>query len=90
MLCRIFEKSGAGPKNGEQYGAPFVEEEWEDEKHETTLLKENVGNGTANVGGILRAVTVNTMVWILRLTHFCLSCLLLVTYRIFFLIFESH
>ncbi|KAL4576807.1 hypothetical protein LXL04_012907 [Taraxacum kok-saghyz] len=31
VLCRIFRKSGSGPKNGEQYGAPFVDEEWEDE-----------------------------------------------------------
>lgn len=31
MLCRIFRKSGSGPKNGEQYGAPFIEEEWEDD-----------------------------------------------------------
>ncbi|KAI4373057.1 hypothetical protein MLD38_011223 [Melastoma candidum] len=31
VLCRIFQKSGPGPKNGEQYGAPFVEEEWEDD-----------------------------------------------------------
>jgi len=29
VLCRIFQKSGSGPKNGEQYGAPLVEEEWE-------------------------------------------------------------
>lgn len=31
VLCRIFQKSGPGPKNGERYGAPFNEEEWEDE-----------------------------------------------------------
>ncbi|XP_024991675.1 NAC domain-containing protein 78-like [Cynara cardunculus var. scolymus] len=31
VLCRIFHKSGSGPKNGEKYGAPFVEEEWEDD-----------------------------------------------------------
>lgn len=31
MLCRIFQKSGTGPKNGEQYGAPFLEEEWEED-----------------------------------------------------------
>ncbi|XP_031502356.1 NAC domain-containing protein 53-like isoform X2 [Nymphaea colorata] len=31
VICRIFQKSGAGPKNGEQYGAPFIEEEWEDD-----------------------------------------------------------
>ncbi|KAF8403149.1 hypothetical protein HHK36_011246 [Tetracentron sinense] len=30
VLCRIFQKSGSGPKNGEQYGAPFIEEEWDD------------------------------------------------------------
>ncbi|XP_076940085.1 NAC domain-containing protein 53-like [Bidens hawaiensis] len=32
VLCRIFRKSGSGPKNGEQYGAPFVDEEWEDDE----------------------------------------------------------
>ncbi|KAJ1435805.1 NAC domain [Sesbania bispinosa] len=31
VLCRIFEKSGQGPKNGEKYGAPFIEEEWDDD-----------------------------------------------------------
>ncbi|XP_076909586.1 NAC domain-containing protein 17-like [Bidens hawaiensis] len=31
-LYKIFKKSGAGPKNGEQYGAPFVEEEWNDDE----------------------------------------------------------
>ncbi|XWS73152.1 hypothetical protein CRYUN_Cryun02cG0101100 [Craigia yunnanensis] len=29
VLCRVFQKSGSRPKNGEQYGAPFIEEEWE-------------------------------------------------------------
>ncbi|XP_068648930.1 NAC domain-containing protein 82-like isoform X2 [Aristolochia californica] len=29
VLCRIFKKSGPGPKNGEQYGAPFKDEEWD-------------------------------------------------------------
>ncbi|KAJ0764100.1 putative transcription factor NAM family [Helianthus annuus] len=32
VLCRIFQKSGSGPKNGEKYGAPFIEEEWEDDE----------------------------------------------------------
>lgn len=27
VLCRIFQKSGLGPPNGDRY-APFVEEEW--------------------------------------------------------------
>ncbi|XP_042015640.1 NAC domain-containing protein 53-like isoform X3 [Salvia splendens] len=34
VVCRIFKKSGSGPKNGEQYGAPFVEEEWDDDEFE--------------------------------------------------------
>jgi hypothetical protein len=31
VVCRIFRKSGSGPQNGAQYGAPFMEEEWEQE-----------------------------------------------------------
>ncbi|KAL2467965.1 NAC domain-containing protein 17 [Forsythia ovata] len=27
-LYKVFKKSGPGPKNGEQYGAPFREEDW--------------------------------------------------------------
>lgn len=44
MLCRIFQKSGSGPKNGEQYGAPFIEEEWEDDKELTLPGEEVVAN----------------------------------------------
>ncbi|XP_021747024.1 NAC domain-containing protein 17-like [Chenopodium quinoa] len=28
VIYKVFKKSGAGPKNGEQYGAPFKEEDW--------------------------------------------------------------
>ncbi|XP_049937199.1 NAC domain-containing protein 78-like isoform X1 [Nymphaea colorata] len=28
VLCRVKEKGGVGPRNGEQYGAPFEDEEW--------------------------------------------------------------
>ncbi|WCJ44033.1 NAC domain containing protein 17 [Euphorbia peplus] len=31
-LCKVYKKSGPGPKNGEQYGAPFNEEEWADDE----------------------------------------------------------
>ncbi|XP_071692598.1 NAC domain-containing protein 17-like [Rutidosis leptorrhynchoides] len=31
VLNKMFKKSGPGPKNGEQYGAPFIEEEWSDD-----------------------------------------------------------
>ncbi|CAN8303526.1 unnamed protein product [Cochlearia groenlandica] len=33
-LYKLFKKSGSGPKNGEQYGAPFQEEEWVDDDNE--------------------------------------------------------
>lgn len=31
MVCAIFKKDGPGPRNGAQYGAPFKEQEWEDD-----------------------------------------------------------
>nr|XP_027091566.1 NAC domain-containing protein 17-like isoform X1 [Coffea arabica] len=37
-LYKVYKKSGPGPKNGEQYGAPFKEEEWDDEGGETNGL----------------------------------------------------
>lgn len=40
VLCRVFQKSGSGPKNGEQYGAPFIEEEWEDDELELVPKQE--------------------------------------------------
>ncbi|XP_022134024.1 NAC domain-containing protein 78-like isoform X2 [Momordica charantia] len=42
VLCRIFQKSGTGPKNGEQYGAPFIEEEWEDDEELIVMPGEEV------------------------------------------------
>ncbi|XP_057973077.1 NAC domain-containing protein 17-like [Malania oleifera] len=30
-LYKVYKKSGPGPKNGEQYGAPFREEDWADD-----------------------------------------------------------
>uniref|UniRef100_A0A0D3CGH1 NAC domain-containing protein n=1 Tax=Brassica oleracea var. oleracea TaxID=109376 RepID=A0A0D3CGH1_BRAOL len=33
-LYKLFKKSGSGPKNGEDYGAPFQEEEWVDDDSE--------------------------------------------------------
>uniref|UniRef100_A0A5B6ZNN0 Putative NAC domain-containing protein 45 n=1 Tax=Davidia involucrata TaxID=16924 RepID=A0A5B6ZNN0_DAVIN len=34
VLCKIFKKSGPGPKNGAQYGAPFNEEDWIDDEED--------------------------------------------------------
>uniref|UniRef100_A0A2N9IIN8 NAC domain-containing protein n=1 Tax=Fagus sylvatica TaxID=28930 RepID=A0A2N9IIN8_FAGSY len=32
VLCMIFHKEGLGPRNGAQYGAPFKEEDWNDDE----------------------------------------------------------
>ncbi|KAJ4966997.1 hypothetical protein NE237_018846 [Protea cynaroides] len=42
VLCKIFEKSGPGPKNGEQYGAPYREEDWEDDDISNSLASSSV------------------------------------------------
>ncbi|KAJ6733712.1 putative proteinC DOMAIN-CONTAINING PROTEIN 82-RELATED [Salix koriyanagi] len=34
VLCVLFKKDGPGPKNGAQYGAPFNEDEWDDDEVE--------------------------------------------------------
>lgn len=33
-LYKLYKKSGLGPKNGEEYGAPFREEEWANDDSE--------------------------------------------------------
>jgi hypothetical protein len=38
VVCRIFQKAGPGPQNGAQYGAPFVEEEWDKDDDEDVCL----------------------------------------------------
>ncbi|MCL7041864.1 hypothetical protein MKW94_013181 [Papaver nudicaule] len=40
-LYKVYKKSGPGPKNGEQYGAPFREEEWADD---SDLVEESAPN----------------------------------------------
>ncbi|KAI5578424.1 hypothetical protein POPTR_008G031800v4 [Populus trichocarpa] len=50
VLCRIFQKSGTGPKNGEQYGAPFIEEEWDDDEVPLLPSEEMVLTEEAPVG----------------------------------------
>ncbi|XP_042440939.1 NAC domain-containing protein 53-like [Zingiber officinale] len=47
VVCRVFQKSGAGPQNGAQYGAPFVEEDWEEEEANGVVLMLDVGDDDA-------------------------------------------
>lgn len=47
VVCRVFQKSRAGPQNGAQYGAPFVEEDWEEEEANGVVLMPDVGDDDA-------------------------------------------
>lgn len=52
-LYKVFKKSGPGPKNGEQYGAPFNEEDWADDECVGTNLhveQEKSGKNVNDVG----------------------------------------
>ncbi|XP_062227288.1 NAC domain-containing protein 82 isoform X2 [Phragmites australis] len=42
VLCKIFQKSGPGPKIGAQYGAPFNEEDWNDANVENSSFSHAV------------------------------------------------
>ncbi|XP_074321031.1 NAC domain-containing protein 82-like [Silene latifolia] len=59
VLCKLYEKSGLGPKNGENYGAPFIEEEWDTDNDENlesdcglVLHPIPEGCGTLNTQGL--------------------------------------
>ncbi|XP_074269393.1 NAC domain-containing protein 17-like [Silene latifolia] len=41
-IYKMFKKSGPGPKNGEQYGAPFREEDWVDDDFVKSRSKSNL------------------------------------------------
>ncbi|XP_057979268.1 NAC domain containing protein 52-like [Malania oleifera] len=47
VLCRIFQKSGLGPPNGDRY-APFIEEEWD---NDASVLVPGEEGGDEEVGG---------------------------------------
>ncbi|CAI9754436.1 unnamed protein product [Fraxinus pennsylvanica] len=53
-LYKVYKKSGPGPKNGEQYGAPFREEEWDDDELDVNGLIDDENsakqvNGTVSI-----------------------------------------
>lgn len=67
MLCRVFQKSGSGPKNGEQYGAPFLDEEWENDELESVpkveiLEEEDFRDDAYLDGNYLEQVCACTMI----------------------------
>ncbi|KAL9248197.1 hypothetical protein vseg_021549 [Gypsophila vaccaria] len=66
VICKLFEKSGRGPKNGENYGGSFVEEEWDNDNDDNLesshgLVLHPGGHGTddENVASIQQPVSVD-------------------------------
>ncbi|XP_019194783.1 PREDICTED: NAC domain-containing protein 17-like isoform X3 [Ipomoea nil] len=51
-LYKVFKKSGPGPKNGEQYGAPFNEEDWADDECFGTNLPVEQEKSRKNVNDV--------------------------------------
>ncbi|XP_050893920.1 NAC domain-containing protein 82 isoform X2 [Lathyrus oleraceus] len=41
VICRVFQKEGPGPKNGAQYGRPFIEEDWSDDEVGIPFVESN-------------------------------------------------
>ncbi|KAK6929144.1 NAC domain [Dillenia turbinata] len=70
VLCKIFQKSGSGPKNGEQYGAPLIEEEWDDEKVIPVPLHEFTDEVPGGDGVFCRGLTSSSR----RILTFCAKC----------------
>ncbi|KAK4387785.1 NAC domain-containing protein 17 [Sesamum angolense] len=60
-LYKVYKKSGAGPKNGEQYGAPFREEDWADDELEVERIseQENLVKQVTEIAPINNTKTVN-------------------------------
>ncbi|XP_062221469.1 NAC domain-containing protein 78-like [Phragmites australis] len=50
VVCRIFQKVGSGPMNGAQYGAPYMEEEWEEE--DDAIENEPASGASAEVAAL--------------------------------------
>ncbi|XP_039124277.1 uncharacterized protein LOC120260780 [Dioscorea cayenensis subsp. rotundata] len=50
VVCRIFQKSGNGPMNGAQYGAPLIEEEWEEDDDMEIKPLDGDAGGLVDVG----------------------------------------
>lgn len=82
VLCRVFQKSGSGPKNGEQYGAPFVEEEWLDDELELVPKAEaaeevDFGDDAYLDGHDLDQVCALTVIVFCQIDNFCLPLCLI-------------
>ncbi|PON82014.1 NAC domain containing protein [Trema orientale] len=74
VLCMVFQKDGPGPRNGAQYGAPFVEEDWTDdeEEGEGCFMEVNPSTNTS-VPNVLQPTSVVASFCIGTTTESCVS-----------------
>ncbi|XP_024190049.1 NAC domain-containing protein 16 [Rosa chinensis] len=56
-LCKVYKKSGLGPKNGEQYGAPFKEEDCSDMDEVQETPVKQIENQISRAKGGVNPVT---------------------------------
>ncbi|KAK1259171.1 NAC domain-containing protein 78 [Acorus gramineus] len=54
-LYKLYRKSGPGPKNGEQYGAPYLDELWPDDDVDDEPIDNSLRDVTADGGNCLSA-----------------------------------
>ncbi|CAA7018674.1 unnamed protein product [Microthlaspi erraticum] len=56
-VYKLYKKSGSGPKNGEDYGAPFQEEEWvDDDDNDEIAVPEEPFEDTGDGGRLFKPV----------------------------------
>ncbi|XP_047339981.1 NAC domain-containing protein 82-like [Impatiens glandulifera] len=48
VVCKLFKKSGLGPKNGEQHGAPINDEEWDDDTIAEVFLNQSSSSSSSS------------------------------------------
>ncbi|GJM88646.1 hypothetical protein PR202_ga04732 [Eleusine coracana subsp. coracana] len=83
VLCKIFKKSGLGPRIGEQYGAPFNEEEWENAEAGTSMFHLMPSSEVVNPAEdphVQQAVPADIMEEPVRPTRF-ICCLLVLIFQ---------
>ncbi|KAG6475431.1 hypothetical protein ZIOFF_064651 [Zingiber officinale] len=64
VICKIFQKSGSGPKIGEQYGAPFNEEDYDDDTTTEdffSLCPESLGVQTTSFNPVTEQTMTSTV-----------------------------
>ncbi|XP_044498272.1 NAC domain-containing protein 82-like [Mangifera indica] len=60
VLCIVFQKAGLGPRNGAQYGAPFKEEDWDDDEDVDCMEAVSAGVHSIPVPNLINPVAASS------------------------------